>query len=341
MQKVNIDLIPGEVNAIVYASQNDDGRTIRFELFLDDIGGTYTLDGNETIVAKITKPDGTAITIPITNPGVGKHYVDLVNGTTDYDQDGVYIGEISFTDGDETIGSGNFVLKVEADPYDGSVQKKIVIDNPATFSTTLPDVLVSCKCKIDDANGIDSMDVINAGPTYAMNSVPYQLRQTPITANRCLEKLVGVSCAFNQLVQNGNFADTSGWINIFSTLSASNNEMTITSTQDNVVVGISQYIPFVLGRNYLIRFDAKSSDVPNIRIRQPHQTDTQALTSTYTTFSFIVNADDIGTNWLYIQGIKSNLGDAGTINLKNVNVIDLTACFGSEVADFLYNLENS
>lgn len=263
MQQVNLNLVPGGVNPIVYASQNDDKRTIRFELVSGGDNDVYVLSGNETITAKITKPDGTAITIPITNPGSGKHYVDLVNGVSDYDQDGVYLGEVSITKGEKVLGTGNFVLKVEADPYDGSVQKKIVIDNPATFSTSLPDVLVSCKCKIDDANGIDSMDVINAGPTYARDSVPYQLRQTPITANRTLEKLIGVSCAFNQLINSG---DTS--INTTS------------------------------GHKYVTK---------------------------------------INNVWSIIAG-----GSAVTIvDDSSDMVIDLTACFGSEVADYLYTLESN
>ena len=159
MQKVNLDLVPEGVNPIVYASQNDDQRTIRFELVVSSFGGYWSLNGSETITAKITKPDGTAITIPITNPGSGKHYVDLVNSASDYDQDGVYLGEISFLSySTDVIGTGNFVLKAETDPYDGKVQRKFVIDNPASFTTSLSDVLLTCRCKIDDANGIDNID---------------------------------------------------------------------------------------------------------------------------------------------------------------------------------------
>lgn len=99
-------------------------------------------------------------------------------------------------------------------------------------------------------------------PVYTENETPYQLRQTPITANRTLEKLIGVSCAFNQLVNTG---DTS--INTTS------------------------------GKKYLTK---------------------------------------INNVWSIIAG-----GSAVTIvDDSSDMVIDLTACFGSEVADYLYGLEN-
>ena len=320
MQKVNLDLVPEGVNPIVYASQNDDQRTIRFDLVVSSFGGYWSLNGNETITAKITKPTGTAITIPITNPGSGKHYVDLVNGSSDYDQDGVYLGEVSITEGEKVLGTGNFVLKAEADPYDGKVQKKIVIDNPATFSTSLPDVLVSCKCKIDDANGIDSMDVINAGPTYARNSVPYQLRQTPITANRCLEKLIGVSCAFNQLVQTKSFTnsttDIREYVNLF------------------VYCG-NDLVTQSVGQNGIYSFMIKSNSNGNL-IGYKHSGSQNDI--------WIEQENTpIYANHIYLYFITFNSCNPSVVNgisTDNMMCFDLTACFGSEVADYLYNLEN-
>ena len=105
-------------------------------------------------------------------------------------------------------------------------------------------------------------EIHNGTYLYKENETPYQLRPTPITANRCLEKLIGVSCAFNQLVNTG---DTS--INTTS------------------------------GRKYLTK---------------------------------------INNVWSIISG-----GSAVTIvDDSSDMVIDLTSCFGSEVADYLYNLEN-
>ena len=46
-------------------------------------------------------------------------------------------------------------------------------------------------------------EIRNGTYIYKENETPYAIRQTPITANRTLEKLIGVSCAFNQLVNTG------------------------------------------------------------------------------------------------------------------------------------------
>ena len=99
-------------------------------------------------------------------------------------------------------------------------------------------------------------------PVYTENETPYQIRTAPAGNNRTLEKLIGVSCAFNQLVDSG---DTS--INTIS------------------------------GHKYVTK---------------------------------------INNVWLIIAG-----GSAVTIvDDSSDMVVDLTACFGSEVADYLYNLEN-
>ena len=96
-------------------------------------------------------------------------------------------------------------------------------------------------------------------PVYTENETPYQIRTAPAGNNRTLEKLIGVSCAFNQLVDSG---DTS--INTTS------------------------------GHKYLTK---------------------------------------INNVWSIIAG-----GSAVTIvDDSSDMVIDLTSCFGSEVADYLYN----
>lgn len=143
MQKVILDLLPGGVAPIVYASQYDDGRSIRFMLTEGGPDSQYSLNGNETITADLTKPDGTEATINVANPGAGKHYVDLVNGADDYDQAGVYLGEIVLTRNATVIGSANFVLKVEEDAYGGQITTDTATGNPCTFTTDLADALVS------------------------------------------------------------------------------------------------------------------------------------------------------------------------------------------------------
>ena len=111
----------------------------------------------------------------------------------------------------------------------------------------------------------DYNDLLNKPwvPVYTENETPYQLRTSPAGNNRCLEKLVGCSVAFNQLVDTGTAS-----VNTTS------------------------------GRKYLTK---------------------------------------INSVWSIISG-----GSAVTIvDDSSDMVIDLTAMFGSEVADYLYNLENT
>lgn len=161
MQIVTLNLTPGSVAPVVYASQNDDGRVIRFKLVDGDINNSYSLNGLETITAKLTKPDGTETTIAITNPGSGKNYIDLVNGASDYDQEGVYLGEIVLTRNATVLGTGNFILEVEADAYGSDVEARSASGIIASFETALSEPLVALKANFlcSGGNGTPSTPI--------------------------------------------------------------------------------------------------------------------------------------------------------------------------------------
>ena len=153
MQKVILDLLPGGVAPIVYASQYDDGRSIRFMLTEGGPDSQYSLNAGDVITCNLTKPDGTETVINVANPGGGEHYVDLVNGADDYDQAGAYLGEIVLTRNARVIGSANFVLKVEEDAYGGQITTLTATGNPCTFTTDLADALVSLTAEIVASGG--------------------------------------------------------------------------------------------------------------------------------------------------------------------------------------------
>lgn len=148
MQKVILDLLPGGVAPIVYASQYDDRRSIRFMLTEGGPDSQYSLNASDVITCNLTKPDGTETVIAVANPGGGEHYVDLVNGADDYDQAGAYLGEMVLTRNTRVIGSANFVLKVEEDAYGGQITTLTATGNPCTFETDLADALVSLTANI-------------------------------------------------------------------------------------------------------------------------------------------------------------------------------------------------
>ena len=173
------------------------------------------------------------------------------------------------------------------------------------------------------------------------DKTPYQYRQTPVNANRCLEKLIGVSCAFNQLVQNGNFADgTTNWTSSNSNISASDGVLSFTPTQryGQVITNIN----FAENHKYLLMFDIKADTA-------------YSSINIYTSTGFyFIESFSIKTEWekcakicLYDESsgvcslqFQDNRENYDTTYFRNIICIDLTSCFGSEVADYLYNLEN-
>lgn len=124
METNNLNRIPGGVLPVCHASQYDNGRRLKF--FLYDGGDVYTLDGTETIVATLRKPDNTVVTRNVTNTSSNYVEVRLTEQMTAVA--GNCVGEIVFyitQDGNTyRIGSCNFILEVEADPMDGGVDSK-------------------------------------------------------------------------------------------------------------------------------------------------------------------------------------------------------------------------
>ena len=260
MERKKLNLVPTGLVENVHASQYDIARVFRFDLM--DGADVYTLDGTETITVDVTTPDGTETTISVDN--TSSSYVDVVTPAGVCDLSGSTNCELKIVKGGVEIGSQNFSIKVEKDPHDNKIVLRTASGVVVSFTTNLAGILQDCTSELPySPNGYTSATAINSKTTPVFDLAPYQTRINNNIGNLALEKLVGVSVCFNQLVNTG---DTS--VNTTS------------------------------GHKY------------------------------YTSIN--------GTKSI-IQG-----GSAVSINDSSEdNVIDLTAMFGSEVADYLYNLENS
>ena len=212
MQKVILDLLPGGVAPIVYASQYDDGRSIRFMLTEGGPDSQYSLNAGDVITCNLTKPDGTETVINVANPGGGEHYVDLVNGADDYDQAGAYLGEIVLTRNARVIGSANFVLKVEEDAYGGQITTLTATGNPCTFTTDLADALVSLTADIVCGGG-------GGTPATPIPLVPHSALNLDVNGDR-------FTVSFGQTVYGGVY-DKSGRLTIEPI-----NKVTLTGTEN-------------------------------------------------------------------------------------------------------------
>ena len=154
MEQIKIDLVPNGVMSVAHASQFDVGRSMKF--LLTDEGVTYTLAGTEVITLKLRKPDGTDDTISLAN--TSSSYVEWTTVDGDLDLSGVYLAEITITSGDDVLGTANFLLKVEPDPYNGK-NIRIVTVGPAdicSFETTLPEPYPSVTVNVVATGGYDA-----------------------------------------------------------------------------------------------------------------------------------------------------------------------------------------
>ncbi len=164
------------------------------------------------------------------------------------------------------------------------------------------------------------------------------------------EKLIGASYAWNQLVQNGNFADSSGWTASNSTFTVSGNVATVARVSTSGASYIKRTVSKIAGHKYFFSITAKhnSSYLHNISIVWYKSGSTgnlltvlpsTALSSSYQTFQGIIAAESDDADGDIIIYNVSN--DTDSNNIKEFYISDLTLDFGSNMADSLYNLANN
>lgn len=174
-----------------------------------------------------------------------------------------------------------------------------------------------------------------------LNDNYFTYRQTPVDYDGIakIESIKGNSVAWNQLVQNGNFADTSNWNRTRFTLSASGNVLTATCSETNTGKGarVWQVLNINDTHNRLYKAEVKGINGKQI-FMATHTSDSASAT----------NVDSITSNgnWQTIQGIAnlnnsylligyqdgSTSGDI--LQIKNVMCIDLTQLNDSRITDY-------
>ena len=193
MEQIKIDIVPVGVAPVAHASQFDNGRQIRFNLF--NQGAPYTLTGAETVTMVVNGEEEN-----ITN--TSDNYVIWDVAEEDCAEVGVIGCEIRIVLGSMLIGSKNFFLEVEMDPYDGK-NIRIVTVGPAdicTFETTLPEPLQSVLVNVLATGG-------NGTPDNPIPIVGYS--EANITANGNTYTI-----AFGQTVYGGVLDVTRGKLHV-------------------------------------------------------------------------------------------------------------------------------
>lgn len=165
-----------------------------------------------------------------------------------------------------------------------------------------------------------------------------------------IKNIKGNTLVWNQLVQNGNFADTSNWRTEYgATISASNNVLSLTPTVQNGRV--SQNFTYIANHKLLIMADVKLSSTSgtfDLVSLSAYGIDNRAQTSTQSPIS--------STNWqkLYVFCYSTSANaknrfaytdgrtsDWGTTQIRNFMAFDLTSMFGETKANELFASEQS
>ena len=112
MEIIKLNIIPSGVNPTCHASQYDEGRVIRVELFE---GLTpFTLQASDEIGLSIRKPDDKIVTMVVEN--TEDNYVDIVTTKQACAVVGASLCELTIKRSSVTIGTLNFYMQVERDP---------------------------------------------------------------------------------------------------------------------------------------------------------------------------------------------------------------------------------
>lgn len=165
MEAIKLNLIPNGTSPVAHASQYDEGRSIRFDLF--EGAAVYTLDGTEVLECDIKKPDGNIVTVAVAN--TSDSYIVVETTLQMCACAGNSFGEIKITKGAKVIGTLNFILAVERSPLEGGIASQSEINNLATQVAGL--VATEVADQYDSANVIfDTDPTTGHGIGYAVTS---------------------------------------------------------------------------------------------------------------------------------------------------------------------------
>lgn len=176
---------------------------------------------------------------------------------------------------------------------------------------------------------------------------PYHFRQTNNGNGSGLkeyDEIVGASVGWNQLVQNGNFADDSVWTKS-AVWSIASGKATI-NTDVALFYGLYQTIPTVVGHKYFVGATISGYTATNIA---QNRLCFSASFGNYPTAVKEINGNGryegivSATSDTEYVGIKVQVGSGGSIveSVDDIMSTDLTLALGSTIADYVYSLEQS
>lgn len=302
-------------------------RTVDLPLETMVVSGSYD-EINKAIV--LVLKNGQTISIPVG---------DLISGlvSTDYLQANYYnktqidqmVSGFVFADVDDHLSS------VSTNPVENRVITQ-ALEEKANVDGNYPTMSVGL------AENLNTKIVQNEKEAHLFRTTGGSLE----VGNNCKEKgIVGGSLGFNQLVQNGNFTSDSNWTKYLCTMTTSNNIATVTvSTQNG---SIFQDVSIVNGHKYLATVDIKSSTATD-KIKINFQAVGTGVSYLVGIISPNTNKQTLSAIFAYTYNATGRLNiydnresEFDSFQVSNAMVIDLTAMFGSTIADYIYSLEQT
>ena len=214
----------------------------------------------------------------------------------------------------------------------------------------------------DIKENLDELESDGVAPTskqmlsdnYSVDSVPYHFRKTASdNADREELEIVGGSVAWNQLCYNGDLASSTEWSAQLGTLSIANGVATLTKTSADSAVALRRSgasYPDANGTRSLIghvyyasAFVKSPKDTAGSFYIFNAQSNNISLSANVEKhiggIVKLVSASDNGLNVYYDRLNVMSVDESATI--RNVMLIDLTAMFGTTIADHIYSLEQA
>jgi hypothetical protein len=176
------------------------------------------------------------------------------------------------------------------------------------------------------------------GQVASIETGSYLYRRALHLGNRCREKVVGGMVAWNQKIENGNFAQNSGWQAVNGTITIANGEATV-----DVTSGTAS--PTLRKDNILLPKDHVVLLTAEIKNGTTSVNGRFILYNEWTTM-LNINGKLIGSKCVLLKKITdydanrmfliaNDTTSSETAKFKNVQAFDLTAEFGSTIADAL------
>lgn len=202
----------------------------------------------------------------------------------------------------------------------------------------------------DSVNDVSSLKVTltpqqDATPWIGTDhdTTPYLHRAMPTQSNdynRESGVIVGGTVAWNQRCTNGDFSNrTSGWTSTGGELTADNNVGSFVASQ-SLGFANKTNLSTVSGHKYITLADVKiSSGVIEMNCAWASKRNTK--TGVFETIGVIWQSEYTGNSLSYPRFYDRRESNWDAVLIKNVRVHDLTAMFGTTIADYIYNLEQA